>query len=144
MSCVLSMIDEVGRANDQLMECDEDRQTNHEYHPALRFVKPSLRQFGLELRDYARESHPAGIRPDDRDHERRARKEKLSAQRSDIELKPRPHHNGQTPPVRDWRLLRYLVAFLPGDKSGDHRHKETMPHIGVVIPLPDQRYQNGS
>ena len=53
-----------GNTNNQLMKSHKNGERNHEYNAALRFVKPSLRKFRLELRNNPGECHAAGIRSD--------------------------------------------------------------------------------
>ena len=112
---------------------DDRRNRHHEKQQEERKAED------LEVARASQQQHGA----DDREHQRGAGQEKLRAQRGDVKLKARPKHDGEAPPVRYRGYVRDLVAFLPGDKAGNHRDEETVPHVGVAIPLTDERRQNG-
>ena len=54
-------IDHVGNTDNQLMKGHRMASADHENHPALRFVKPAFRQFGIELRNDSGERYAPGI-----------------------------------------------------------------------------------
>jgi hypothetical protein len=80
---------------------------------------------------------------DNRKYNCRAGEEEFRAESGDVELEAGPDDNCEAPPVGDGRFIGNAVAKLPGDVAGDRGNEKTMAHVRIVVPLHDERPEDG-